>query len=328
MHSIGTWWMWLGFFSFVIMVIFIDMFLLGGKKSHRVSVREASSWMAVWVSCAFIFNGLLWWYVKETQNIVIANQKAIEFFTGYLIEQSLSIDNMFAFIMIFHYFLVPPEYQRRVLLYGVLSAIVLRFIMILGGTLLVQQFHWILYVFGLFLVLTGIRMMFPEEKEKDLGKNPLLRWLRRHVRVLDTYDGEKFLVKRQQWWYVTPLFLVLVLIEVSDVVFALDSIPAIFAVTNDPFIVFTSNIFAILGLRALYFLLFNMAARFHLLRYGIAIMLTFIGIKMLIAPWIKIPIGLALGVVVAILGTTILLSILVRRRLARKEIVWKKNVIH
>lgn len=313
MVSIGTWWMWIAFFIFIAIVICIDIFFLGGKKTHRVSTREALSWMLVWFSCAMIFNILLWWYVKNDSGVIIAHQKAQEFFTGYLIELSLSVDNMFAFIMVFHSFRVPQEYQRRVLLYGVLSAIVMRLLVILAGTWLVSELHWILYVFGVFLVFTGIKMMFPEKEEHDLSHNRFFLFIRKHLRVTEKYHDEHFFIKQKALWYATPLFLALILIELSDLIFALDSIPAIFAITNDSFIVFTSNIFAILGLRALYFLLANTAVRFVLLKYGIAIVLTFVGVKMLVAPWIEIPILLALGVVVATLGTTLLINILYLR---------------
>lgn len=312
MHTIATWWMWGGFFLFVISVLALDMFVFGGKKSHRVSTREAASWTIVWVSCALLFNALLWFYLSRHSTPEIANQKALEFFTGYLIEESLSVDNMFVFLMIFNYFCVPAEYQRRVLLYGVIGAIVMRLVMILLGTWLVMKAHWILYVFGAFLVFTGIKMLVVEE-QKDLGANPFLKWIRRHLRITDQFAGETFFVRKEGLLYVTPLFIVLIFIELSDVVFALDSIPAIFAVTSDPFIVFTSNIFAIMGLRALYFMLANMADRFYLLKYGIALMLTFIGVKMLIAYWIKIPILLALSIVVAILATTVVLSLFIPR---------------
>jgi tellurite resistance protein TerC len=304
----GTWWLWTGFFLFVIFVLAIDLFFVGGNKSHKVSAKEALMWFLTWVSCALIFNGLLWRYVFITQGPVIAHQKALEFFTGYLIEQSLSIDNMFAFLMIFNYFRVPDIFQRRVLLYGILSAIILRLIMILSGTWLVSQFHWILYLFGLFLIVTGIKMLGPE-KEENLDNNIVLRFIRKHIRITEQFHKEKFFIRQNALWYATPLLLVLMLIEVSDVVFALDSIPAIFAITNDPFIIFTSNIFAILGLRALYFLLADMAARFHLLKYGVALVLIFIGAKMILAYWFNFPILLALGVIVAILVTTVLLSI-------------------
>lgn len=314
MYSTGKWWMWLGFVVFVVIVIAIDLFLLGRKKDHKVTIREAFAWMGIWFSFAMLFNALLWWYLAKHHGVLFANQKALEFFSGYLIEQSLSTDNMFAFIMIFNYFAIPAKYQHRVLIYGVLSAIVLRLIVILGGTWLVSELHWILYLFGIFLVFTGIKMLMPAKEETNLAENPLLVWLRKHIRVTDKLSEEHFFIKINKLWYATPLFLVLVLIEVSDLVFALDSIPAIFAITNDAFIIFTSNIFAVLGLRALYFLLSNMAQQFHLLRYGIAIMLTFVGVKMLIADWVKIPILLALAILVAILATTILLSILYRPR--------------
>lgn len=312
MHSIGTWWMWSGFFIFVLFVLAIDLFLVGGNRSHKVSAKEALGWFLTWVSCALIFNVILWRYLWVTQGSLIAHQKALEFFTGYLIEQSLSIDNMFAFIMIFNYFHVPEEFQRRVLLYGILSAIVLRLVMILSGTWLVSQFHWVLYIFGLFLIFTGIKMLMPiKEEEKNLDNNPMLRFMRKHMRITSKFHEQRFFIRQNALWYATPLFLVLMLIELSDVVFALDSIPAIFAITTDPFIVFTSNIFAILGLRALYFLLSDMALRFRLLKYGIALVLIFIGIKMILAYWMHFSILLALGVVVAILTTTIVLSILI-----------------
>lgn len=312
MYSTGKWWMWLGFLVFIVIVVTIDLFLLGRRKDHKVTMREALAWVGVWFSFAMLFNALLWWYLTNTHGLLFANQKALEFFSGYLIEQSLSTDNMFAFLMIFNYFAIPAKYQRRVLIYGVLSAIVLRLIVILGGTWLVSELHWILYVFGVFLVFTGIKMLLPTKEDTSLADNGLLIWLQKHIRLTEKLNGEHFFIKINKIWYATPLFLVLILIEISDLVFALDSIPAIFAITNDAFIVFTSNIFAILGLRALYFLLSNMAERFHLLRYGIAIMLTFVGVKMLIADWIEIPILLALTVLVVILGTTILLSIVYR----------------
>ncbi len=314
MYSIGSWWMWLSFIIFIFIVLAIDIFLLGRNKEKRVSTRQALSWVVLCIICALCFDGLLWSYLSQTQGIVVANQKALEFFTGYVIEQSLSVDNMFVFVMIFSYFSVPAEYQHRVLLYGVLSAVILRLLVILGGTWLVAEFHWILYVFGIFLVLTGIKMLFPEETKKDYAQNPILRWVRRHFHVTENFHEEKFFIKQKQRWYITPLFLVLILIEVSDLIFAMDSIPAIFAITSDPFIVFTSNIFAILGLRALYFLLAHMLVRFHLLKYGIALILVFIGVKMLLAPWVIIPIVLALSIVAAILATTVVLSMLNRRR--------------
>jgi tellurite resistance protein TerC len=238
----------------------------------------------------------------------------MEYLTGYLLEKTLAMDNIFVFVMIFSYFAVPLEYQKRILVYGVLGAIILRALMILIGAWLIAQFHWVLYVFGAFLLITGIKMFVFADHEPNLATNPLLKWLRQHVRITDKYHADKFWITENGVRWFTPMFLVLVLIEFSDVIFAMDSIPAIFAITNDPFIVFTSNIFAILGLRALYFLLADMAERFHLLKFGLALVLIFVGIKMLIVEWFKIPVAVSLGVVVAVLGTSMLLSLLATRK--------------
>lgn len=313
MHSVATGWLWAVFFTFVICVLAIDLFLLNGRKSHKVSTGEALFWTFVWISCALIFNLILWIYLKNTEGAVIAGQKSLEFFTGYLIEESLSFDNMFVILMIFNFFAVPQEYQRRVLLYGVLGAVIMRFIVVFAGVWIINQFHWVLYLFGAFLVYTGTKMLFIAEHEKDLSKNKLLIWLRRHLRLTDTYHEEKFFIRQNHLIYLTPLFLVLIFVEISDVIFALDSIPAIFAVTRDPFIVFTSNIFAILGLRAIYFLLANVARKFELLKYGIALVLIFIGAKVLMEHWIKLPILLALGVVATIILTSIIFSLIKTR---------------
>ena len=307
--------MWAGFIAFVIAMLALDLFVFGGKKAHRVAVKEALAWVIAWVCLALAFAGLLWWYLNDTQGAVVAQRKTLEFLAGYLIEQSLSIDNMFVFVMIFGYFAVPPELQRRVLLYGVLGAIVMRASMILAGVWLVSQFAWILYLFGAFLVFTGIKMLVFAESEPDLEQNPLLRWLRGHLRITNDFKGELFFVRQNGVLWATPMFLVLLLIEASDVIFAVDSIPAIFAVTTDPFIVFTSNIFAIMGLRAMYFLLADMADRFHLLKYGLAIVLVFIGGKMLAVPWFHIPIQWSLSIV----GCIILLSIVLSLALSKKK---------
>ena len=313
--SFATGPMWAGFIVFVLAMLALDLFVFGGKTAHRVKVKEALSWVIAWICLALSFAGLLWWYLNDTQGAVIAQRKTLEFLAGYLIEQSLSIDNMFVFVMIFGYFAVPPELQRRVLLYGVLGAIVMRAGMILAGVWLVTQFAWILYVFGAFLVFTGIKMLVFAEAEPDLEQNPLLRWLRGHLRITAGFHGENFFVRQNGLLWATPMFLVLLLIEASDVIFAVDSIPAIFAVTTDPFIVFTSNIFAIMGLRALYFLLADMADRFHLLKYGLAIVLVFIGGKMLAAPWFHIPIQWSLSIV----GAIILISVILSLTLSQKD---------
>lgn len=313
MHSIATWWMWIGFLAFIFFVLTIDLVWLHRKK-RPISTSQALTWTMIWIACALVFNFLLWNYLKNTAGIEIANQKALEFFTGYIIEESLSVDNMFVFLMLFHFFRVPRELQGRVLLYGVLGAIFMRLIMILSGTWLVSQFHWVLYLFGLFLVVTGVKMLLFTSDEKDLSENILLVWLRKHLRVTEKFHGEHFFVCLNQMWYVTPLFFALIFIEISDLIFALDSIPAIFSVTNDPFIIFTSNIFAILGLRTLYFLLANMAARFYLLKYAVGLLLIFVGMKMLLDYWIKIPISLTLSVIVTLLGSAVILSGLTRRK--------------
>ena len=314
-ESFATGPMWAGFIAFVLAMLALDLFVLGGNKAHRVSVKEAASWVVAWVMLALAFGALLWWYLDGTAGRDMANRKTLEFVTGYLIEQSLSVDNMFVFVMIFTYFAVPPELQRRVLLYGVLGAIIMRAGMILAGVWLVSEFAWVLYVFGAFLVLTGVKMLVFAEHQPDLEKNPLLRWLRGHMRITPGFHGEKFFVRSNGLRYATPMFLVLMMIEASDLVFAVDSIPAIFAVTTDPFIVFTSNIFAIMGLRAMYFLLADMADRFHLLKYGLALVLVFIGGKMLVAPWIHMPVQWSL----AIVGSIILVSVILSLKLSDRK---------
>lgn len=309
METVGSAWMWFGFFFFVIIMLLIDLFLLGGRKAHKVSIKEAALWSLAWVVLALLFNLALWWYLGQTQGRELADAKALEFLTGYLVEKSLAVDNVFVWLMIFSYFAVPPEYQRRVLLYGVLGALLMRTVMILAGAWLLAHFHWILYVFGAFLVFTGIKMLWFSEHQPDLEQNPLVRWLRGHMRVTTTLHQENFFVVQNGLRYATPLFLVLILVEVTDLIFAVDSIPAVFAITNDPFIVLTSNIFAILGLRAMYFLLADFADRFALLKYGLALVLIFIGCKMLLLDVYKIPITWSLAVVAGIIATSVILSL-------------------
>jgi len=313
METVAQGWMWGAFVAFVIAMLVLDMFALGGNKPRKVSVKEAAAWSLGWFTLAMVFNALLWWYLDGSAGREVANTKAMEFFTGYLIEKSLSVDNLFVFLMLFGFFAVPAEYQRRVLLYGVLGAIVLRAVMILAGVWLVSQFSWILYVFGAFLVITGLKMVLFAEHKPDLEKNPVLKWMRSHLRMTSEYSGEHFTVVKDGLHYFTPLFAVLVMVEISDVIFAVDSIPAIFAVTTDPFIVFTSNIFAILGLRALYFMLADMADRFHLLKYGVAVVLVFVGIKLLIADFYHVPVLLSLSFVALILAISVVASLIATR---------------
>lgn len=307
--------MWASFFILVIAMILADLFLLGGRKAHKVSFKEAAIWSLVWVSIALLFALGLWWYLSETQGRALADTKALEFITGYLVEKSLAVDNIFVWLMIFSYFAVPIEYQRRILLYGVLGALVMRTIMILMGAWLLTHFHWILYVFGAFLVFTGIRMLWASEHQPDLEKNPAVRWIRGHMRMTNSFHEEKFFVIQDGLRYATPLFLVLVLVEITDLIFAVDSIPAIFAITSDPFIVLTSNVFAILGLRAMYFLLADIADRFVYLKYGLALVLLFIGAKMLLLDVYKIPVTWSLAVVATLIAGSIILSLLRTRKL-------------
>ena len=311
--SIGEPWMWGAFVAFVLVMLALDLFVFGGRKAHKVGVREAAAWSAAWISLALLFNAGLWWHLNNSVGPQIADQKALEFLTGYLIEKSLSMDNVFVFLLIFSSFHVAAEYQRRVLIYGVLGAIVMRAIMILAGAWVVREFSWVLYLFGFFLVVTGMRMLVMAEKTPDLEKNPVLKFARHHLRIADGDHGEKFTVMKDGVRHFTPLFLVLILIEVSDLVFAVDSIPAIFAITTDPFIVFTSNIFAILGLRALYFLMADVADRFHLLKYGLAMVLTFIGAKMLVAPWYHVPVAASLAIVAVLIGASVIASLIATR---------------
>jgi tellurite resistance protein TerC len=306
--------MWAGFVGFVLLMLVLDLFVFGGNKAHKVGVKEAGLWSLAWVSMALLFNGGLWWYLKTTAGADVADQKALEFLSGYLIEKALSVDNIFVFLMIFTAFQVPQQYQRRILVYGVLGAIVMRAVMIGAGAWVVSEFSWVLYVFGAFLLLTGMRMLVAADREPDVRQSPILRFARRHLRVADGDHGEKFFVTRNGLRHVTMLFLVLVLIEATDLVFAVDSIPAIFAITTDPFIVFTSNLFAILGLRALYFLLADMADRFHLLKYGLAMVLVFIGTKMLIMPWYHMPVQASLTVVAVLIAGSCIASLVVARK--------------
>jgi tellurite resistance protein TerC len=319
LQTIGTWWMWAGFGVFVIAMLAIDLLLLGKKGAHKVGAKEALTWSLIWFSMALMFGAGLWAWLDYSVGRAVADTKVMEYLTGYLLEKTLAMDNVFVFVMIFSYFAVPIQYQKRVLLYGVLGAIIMRAIMIGLGAWLISQFHWVLYIFGAFLLITGIKMLIFADQEPNLAKNPLLKWLKKHIRVTDDYHGDKFWIYKNGVRWFTPMFLVLVLIEFSDLIFAMDSIPAIFAITNDPFIVFTSNIFAILGLRALYFLLADMAERFHLLKYGLAIVLVFVGVKMLIVEWYKIPVAISLAVVVTLLGTSILLSLVATRHKTKRE---------
>jgi tellurite resistance protein TerC len=292
--------LWIGFNVFVLGMLALDLGVFH-RKAHVVSVREAAIWSAVWVALALLFNLGIW--------LGFGPQKGVEFLTGYLIEKSLSVDNIFVFALLFAYFAVPPEYQHRVLFWGILGALVMRAIFIAAGAALLAQFHWIIYLFGAFLVLTGIKMAFAPDRGLEPEKNPVLRLVRRLVPVTDRYHGQRFFVREGGALVATPLFLVLVLVETTDLIFAVDSIPAIFAVTLDPFIVYTSNVFAILGLRSLYFLLAGVMAKFTYLKLGLAAILVFVGIKMAIVDLYKIPAGVSLAVVATMLAVAIVASL-------------------
>jgi tellurite resistance protein TerC len=309
MDTIAPLWLWIFFVASVIVALFVDFVVLKKQGAHSVSVKEAINWSIIWVALSFAFNALFWWAVYQDHGAELANTKSLEFLTGYLIEKSLAVDNIFVFLMIFTYFAVPPEFQKRVLMIGIIGAIVLRTVMILLGSWLIAQFHWVLYVFGAFLFLTGVKMWWAAGQEPDLESNPALKLLRRFLPVSKNFDGEKFFTMENGKKIATPLLLVIALVGLTDVIFAVDSIPAIFAITMDPFIVLTSNIFAILGLRAMYFLLAAVAAKFHLLSYGLAVVLVFIGTKMMLIDIYKIPVGISLGVVVAILAITMVWSL-------------------
>jgi tellurite resistance protein TerC len=309
METIGTWWMWAGFALFVVVAIGIDLLVMERQGAHKVTTKEALQWSALWFSLAFVFVAGLWWYLDSSQGREVANTVSMQFITGYLVEKSLSIDNIFVFLMLFSYFAVPAQHQKRALIIGIIGAIVLRTLLILAGAWLLASFHWLLYVFGAFLVFTGAKMWLAAGQEPDIATNPVLRFLRKRIRIADVFDGEKLTTTIGGVKHYTPLFVVLILIGTTDIIFAVDSIPAIFAITSDPFIVLTANIFAILGLRALYFLLADLAERFRLLAYGLALVLVFIGSKMLLIDLVKIPIGYALLATAGLIAGSIVLSL-------------------
>ncbi|PZN32564.1 MAG: hypothetical protein DIU71_07260 [Proteobacteria bacterium] len=313
MTSIGTPSMWLLFAVFVFVALVVDFLALRRQGAHRVSMREAAIWSLVWVAVSFVFVAWLWWTLggagPDPAARALAHTKSLEFITGYLIEKALAVDNVFVFLMLFTYFAVPAEFQKRALMIGILGALVLRAVLILVGAWMIARFHWVLYVFGAFLVYTGIKMWWAAGQEPDLEANPALKWVRRRMKISPSYDGERFFTVSDGVRMATPLLVVIMLIGVVDMVFAVDSIPAIFAITHDPFIVLTSNVFAVLGLRALYFLLASVQERFHLLSYGLAVVLVFIGAKMLLMDIYKIPVAVSLLGTGAILAVTMMLSL-------------------
>ncbi len=307
----ATIWLWVGFNLFVLAMLALDLGVFH-RKAHVVSLRESITWTLVWVALALVFNAGVWQ--------VAGSQKALEFFTGYVIEKSLSVDNVFVFAMLFSYFAVPPVYQHKVLFWGILGALVMRAAMIALGAALIAKFSWITYVFGAFLVLTGVKMAAKKEEAIHPERNPVVRLFKRFVPVTDDYRADRFFVVEGGLRRATPLFVVLLLVEMTDLIFAVDSIPAIFAVTTDPFIVYTSNVFAILGLRSLYFALAGMMTAFHYLKIGLGLVLAFVGVKMLLvhSPY-KLDTLLSLGVVIGILVVAVVASILRPRKMGEFE---------
>jgi tellurite resistance protein TerC len=307
-------WLWLGFNVFVLAMLAVDLGVFH-RRAHEVSLREAAGWSAVWISLALVFGYGIYHFRGP--------QAGLEFLTGYLIEKALSVDNIFVFVLVFSYFNVPSRYQHRVLFWGILGALVMRGAMIAAGAALIHQFHWVIYIFGGFLVVTGIRMATHPMHAIAPEANPVVRLVRRLVPVTDQYHGQSFFIRESMGGRVrrvaTPLFVVLVLVETTDLIFALDSIPAIFAVTSDPFLVYTSNVFAILGLRALYFLLAGVIHRFHYLRLGLSAVLVFVGVKMVLADVYHVPIGLSLGIIGLLLAVSVAASLLFPKRVAQRQ---------
>jgi tellurite resistance protein TerC len=297
-------WLWLGFNAFVLLLLAVDLGVFH-RNAHAVSIKEATGWSVAWITLALTFNAGVY--------ALMGPQAGLEFLTGYLIEKALSVDNIFVFVLIFAYFQVPSKYQHRVLFWGIIGALLMRGGMIFAGAYLIKQFHWIIYVFGAFLVFTGIRMATQKEHDIEPESNPVVRLVRRILPVTGEYHGQSFFVRQNvggvMKWVATPLFVVLVLVETTDLIFAVDSIPAIFAVTTDPFLVYTSNVFAILGLRSLYFLLAGVIHKFHFLKLGLSVVLVFVGAKMLLTDIFKVPIGVSLGVIALILASSIVASL-------------------
>ena len=311
----GTIWLWIGFNLFVLAMLALDLGVFH-RKSHAVSAKEAITWSLVWISLSLVFNAVIYFFWDRMMpgSSYTNSEAALAFFTGYLIEKSLSVDNIFVFILIFSFFAVPAAYQHRVLFWGILGALIMRGTLIAVGAALLKEFHWVIYVFGVFLIYTGIRMARHQDEEVQPDKNPVVKFFRRFMPVTETFEADKFFIRRAGILMATPLFLILLIVESTDLVFAVDSIPAIFAVTQEPFIVYTSNVFAILGLRALYFLLANVMDKFQYLKLGLSAVLTFIGVKMVIVDLYHIPVGASLLVVAGILTISILASLWKGRR--------------
>lgn len=296
---------WVGFLAFVILLLAIDLGVFH-RKSHEVKIKEALIWSAIWITLALIFNYGVY--------IFMGKEKALEFLTGYLIEKSLSVDNLFVFIMLFTFFNVNPKYQHKVLFWGILGALIMRAFFIFAGVALINKFHWIIYIFGAFLVFTGIKMLFHKDEKIEPDKNPLVKLFKKIFPLTENMHGSKFFVRINAKTFATPLFIVLLIIEFTDLIFAVDSIPAILAISSDTFIIFTSNVFAILGLRALYFALAGITKYFHYLKYGLSAILVFVGVKMVIVGFYKIPIVYSLLTILGILVVSVITSIIIPQK--------------
>ncbi len=308
--------LWLGFSAFVLLMLFLDLFVFH-KKTHEVKIKEAILWSIVWISLALLFNYFVYlWFGQE---------KAMEFLTAYVIEKSLSVDNLFVFIMIFGFFNVKPEYQHKILFWGILGALILRIIFIIAGIQLIQNFHWIIYVFGAFLIYTGVKIPFEKDKELEPDKNPLVRLFKKFMPVTNEMHGDKFFIKVYSKRYATPLFITLIVIEFSDLIFAVDSIPAVLAISNDTFIVYTSNVFAILGLRALYFALAGIVKYFRYLKYGLAAILVFVGTKMCISGYYKFPVFWSLFIILGLLALSVIFSVIIPDKEQKSNELDKSN---
>lgn len=317
LHSV---WTWIGFTLFLIIALSIDTLVIGRYRARQAETwRTALFWTLFWICTALIFNYLLWCYLYTITDANSANQYALNFLTAWLVEKSLSLDNLFVIYLIFQYFDIPANLQHRVLSYGLWGAVIMRLVMILGGIWLIAKFHWLLYVMGAFLVYTGLRIVLFEEKKKVFTDSIIYRLCKKIFKFTHEFSGQQFFVKKKNSLYATPLFMALVFVEFSDLIFACDSIPAVFAITRDPFIVWSSNIFAILGLRAMYFLLARLVNELEMIKYGIAMILMFVGVKMLIEPWFEIPTNTSLGVIISTIMIFTLLSLWMNQQQVNKK---------
>lgn len=310
------WWFYLGFTVFILLMLALDLGVFH-REAHKVSFKEATIWSVIWISLALIFNGVFYYYATQNFGDVQGSRLSLEFLTGYIVEKTLSVDNIFVFVMVFGYFSIPAKYQHRVLFYGIIGALIFRAIFIAAGAYL-MQFHWVIYIFGGFLIITGIKMMFMPEKELNPEKNFLIRLFKRFIPVTPELHGQNFFVRINKVLYATPLFIALLFLELTDIIFAVDSVPAIYALTKEPAIVFSSNIFALLGLRAMYFMLAGAVDKFHFLKYGLSFVLIFVGLKMaFLNDWFggKFPISYSLGFILSVIALSVIVSLMFPKHL-------------